>query len=241
MVTSLSANRTRATTRVTTSTSKLAAQRHQTKTHFCCRLALCPQQQPLQIQLKAMHEIQMRRRRRLRYDFGKQAEQDTKYSHSTHTLPLSHLTRSHTHSHIALDSHSCLVLFVQLRGENKATTQFCIYSPQLLLSLIFSPVLACVAGPVGCGRARRITKTKLSTICARPFFAAIAAYLMVSVFSFSTSKIPIRQQHTHCPHTYANALVTCTCVYKIFTHTHSGYILYIFVIFRRVCKVKFSY
>lgn len=34
----------------------------QNKTHFCCRLALCPQQQPLQIQLKAMHEIQMRRR-----------------------------------------------------------------------------------------------------------------------------------------------------------------------------------
>lgn len=39
-----------------------------------------------------MHEIQMRRRRRLRYDFGKQAEQDTKYSHS-HTLSHTHRTR----------------------------------------------------------------------------------------------------------------------------------------------------
>lgn len=51
-----------------------------------------------------------------------------------HTVPL-----SQSHTHIALDSHSCLVLFVQLRGENKATTQFCIYSPQLLLSFSFWP------------------------------------------------------------------------------------------------------
>lgn len=160
----------------------------------------------------------MRRRRRLRCDFGKQAEQDTKYSHShTHSHSRSHTHTSHsTRTRVSCCSYNCAAK--TKRRHNFVSIRRSSCSPSRSLSLF----LACVAGPVGCGRARRITKTKLSTICARPFFAAVAAYLMVSVFSFSTSKIPIRQQHTHThARTPLQTHLSRVRVFTKFSHTHT--------------------
>lgn len=167
-----------------------------------------------------MHEIQMRRRRRLRYEFGKQAEQDTKYSHS-HTHSHSRIALAVTHTHRTRLALVSRVVRTIARRKQSDDTILYLFAAALGLSLF----LACVAGPVGCGRARRITKTKLSTICARPFFAA---YLMVSVFSFSTSKIPIRQQHTHTRHAHP-CKRTChvyVCLQNFHTHTQWVYFIY---------------
>lgn len=176
----------------------------------------------------------MRRRRRLRCDFGKQAEQDTKYSHShTHSHSRSHTHTSHsTRTRVSCCSYNCAAK--TKRRHNFVSIRRSSCSPSRSLSLF----LACVAGPVGCGRARRITKTKLSTICARPFFAAVAAYLMVSVFSFSTSKIPIRQQytHTHARTRHAHPCKrTChvyVCLQNFHTHTHTQWVY--FILFRYI-------
>lgn len=133
MVTSLSANRTRATTRVTTATLTLAAQRHQTRNALllppCAMSTTAAAANTTESNARnsnaatATATLRLRQAGRTRHEVLALA----------HTLPL-----SQSHTHIALDSQSCLVLFVQLRGENKATTQFCIYSPQLLLSLSLS-------------------------------------------------------------------------------------------------------
>lgn len=134
-------------------------QRVKTKRTFCCRLALCPQQQPLQIQLKAMHEIQMRRRAAT-LRFGCQSR--------VHTKAKCSYSRSHSHTRVSCCSK-----------RNEATTQFCIYSPCAhSLALALSLALSCLRGPPQsglsacvCARERRsATKTKLSTQFARGLF-----------------------------------------------------------------------
>lgn len=237
MVTSLSANRTRATTRVTTATLTLAAQRHQTRNALllppCAMSTTAAAANTTDSNARnsnaatATATLRLRQAGRTRHEVLALA----------HTLPL-----SQSHTHIALDSHSCLVLFVQLRAaktkrrHNFVSIRPSSCSPSRSLSLF----LACVAGPVGCGRARRITKTKLSTICARPFFAAVAAYLMVSVFSFSTSKIPIRQQHTHThartrhAHPCKRTCHVYVCLQNFHTHTRTHTQWVYFILFRYI-------
>lgn len=223
MVTSLSANRTRATTRVTTATLTLAAQRHQTRNALllppCAMSTTAAAANTTESNARnsnaatATATLRLRQAGRTRHEVLALA----------HTVPL-----SQSHTHIALDSQSCLVCSYNCaRRKQSDDTILYLFAAALALPLALSLFLACVAGPVGCGRARRITKTKLSTICARPFFAAVAAYLMVSVFSFSTSKIPIRQQHTHTharTHTARTPLQTHLSRVRVFTkfsHTHT--------------------
>lgn len=226
--------RTRATTRVTTATLTLAAQRHQTRNALllppCAMSTTAAAANTTESNARNSNAATATATLRLRQAGRTRHERVLALAH---TLPL-----SQSHTHIALDSHSCLVLFVQLRAakikrrHNFVSIRRSSCSPSRSLSLF----LACVAGPVGCGRARRITKTKLSTICARPFFAAVAAYLTVSVFSFSTSKIPIRQQqhtHTHARTRHAHPCKrTChvyVCLQNFHTHTrtHTVGIFYI--------------
>lgn len=111
MVTSLSANRTRATTRVTTATLTLAAQRHQTRNALllppCAMSTTAAAANTTESNARnsnaatATATLRLRQAGRTRHEVLALA----------YTLPL-----SQSHTHIALDSHSCLVLFVQLRA-----------------------------------------------------------------------------------------------------------------------------
>lgn len=124
----------------------------QNKTHFCCRLALCPQQQPLQIQLKAMHDIQMRRRAAT-LRFGCRAE----YTRSQSARTRARTRVSRTRRAIA--------------GDDTILYLFAVRS----LSCSRSLALSCLRGPPQSGlfvcesAARRNQNKTFYTICARPF------------------------------------------------------------------------